>query len=58
MSPIVNFLTDNRVKGIVSLIAAVIMYFTPDNIDAIIQTGLIAYGATVLMIVEKKDDKA
>jgi hypothetical protein len=45
-----------KTKGIIAIVAAVVMYFTPDWIDAIIQAMLGAYGITELTLREKKKD--
>jgi hypothetical protein len=49
-SKFLQFITSPKCKGIVSVICAVIMYYTPDNIDNIIMSFLTFYGATHLMI--------
>ncbi len=54
MSSFISFMTSDKVKGVIALIAAVVMYFTPDNIDAIIEMLLGAFGITCLIISEKK----
>ena len=41
-------------KGVISFIAGIVMYFTPDNIDQIIQMVLLALGMTDIFVVEKK----
>lgn len=41
-------------KGIISFVAGIIMYFTPDNIDQIIQMVLLALGVTDIFAMEKK----
>jgi hypothetical protein len=48
-------ITSEKTKGIIALVAAVVMYFTPDYIDAIIEAGLVAMGIAKLAI--KKDEK-
>jgi hypothetical protein len=45
-----TLITNEKVKGVISLAAAVVMYFTPDYIDAIIEAGLVAIGVTKLVI--------
>jgi hypothetical protein len=50
MIDIKTFITSEKIKGIIALIAAVVMYFTPDYIDAIIEAGLVAMGITKLVI--------
>ena len=44
------FITNEKVKGAIAIIAAVIMYFTPDNVDRIIETLLAALGIQKLVI--------
>jgi hypothetical protein len=53
MSNFIKFITGEKFKGVVSIVAAVIMYYTPDNIDLIIQALLAAYGCSVLVLKEK-----
>jgi hypothetical protein len=48
-----EIITNEKVKGAVALIAAVVMWFTPDYVDAIIEAGLTAIGISKLVI--KKD---
>lgn len=43
-----------KLKGIIAIAAAVIMYFTPDNIDKIIELLLAAFGISTLIISDKK----
>jgi hypothetical protein len=47
-------LSSSKVKGIVSLTAAVVMYFTPDHIDRIIEGLLGGFGITSLLVGDKK----
>ncbi|MDR2267921.1 MAG: hypothetical protein LBD81_00530 [Holosporaceae bacterium] len=54
MNTLWEIISSNKFRGIISLIAAVVMYYTPDHIDAIIETCLTAYGLSVLAIDEKK----
>lgn len=52
-----NFLeivTSPKVKGLVSLLGAGIMYFAPDHIDVIIEGLLGAFGCTQFFITPKK----
>ena len=41
-------------KGIVALVAAVVMYFTPDDIDHIIIMILTGLGITDIFTIDKK----
>jgi hypothetical protein len=50
-----GFLTSARFKGAISLIAAVIMYYTPDEIDRIIISLLGMLGISQLMIVSSDE---
>jgi hypothetical protein len=49
-----DIITDEKTKGIIAITAAVVMWFTPDYIDAIIEAGLAAFGISKLAI--KKED--
>lgn len=44
----------NKIKGIVAIVAAIVMYFTPDDIDRIIEGMLALFGVSTLIITEKK----
>lgn len=46
-------ITNDNVKGIIAIAAAVTMYFTPDHIDAIIEAGLAAFGISKLTLKSK-----
>jgi hypothetical protein len=50
MKFIKNALTNDKVKGSIAIVAAIIMYYTPDHIDALIQGLLSMYGITVLTL--------
>lgn len=54
MQSIADFFSNPKVKAAVSIVAAVVMYFTPDHIDRIIETLLLAYGFDMLIIDTKK----
>jgi hypothetical protein len=47
-------ITNEKAKGIIAIVAAVAMHFTPDYIDAIIEAGLTAVGISKLVIKEKE----
>jgi hypothetical protein len=49
-----DLILSEKTKGIIAVIAAVVMYFTPDYIDAIIEAGLAAFGISRLVI--KKEE--
>lgn len=44
----------NKIKGIVAIVAAIVMYFTPDDIDRVIEGMLALFGVSTLIITEKK----
>ncbi|MDR2666965.1 MAG: hypothetical protein LBB34_02515 [Holosporales bacterium] len=49
-----EIITNEKAKGVIALVAAVVMWFTPDYADAIIEASLAAIGISKLVI---KDDK-
>jgi hypothetical protein len=49
-------ITSDKVKGIVAVTAAAVMYFTPDHIDRIIESLLGVYGITALSLKKKDED--
>jgi hypothetical protein len=49
-----DLILNDKTKGIVAIVAAVVMYYTPDNIDRIIETLLGMYGITALTIQKKE----
>jgi hypothetical protein len=51
-----DVITSDKVKGTVAVIAAVVMYFTPDYIDRIIESLLGVYGITALTLGKKGED--
>lgn len=55
MQAFFNFLNNEKVKGLIAIAAAVIMYYTPDHIDRIIEALLAALGVTKLTISNKND---
>jgi hypothetical protein len=48
-----DIILSEKTKGIIAIVAAVITYFTPDHIDAIIESLLGIYGITVLTLTKK-----
>ena len=44
----------NKIKGIVAIVAAIVMYFTPDDIYRVIEGILALFGVSTLIITEKK----
>ena len=55
MEKIRQFLKTETVQGAIAIIAAVVMYFTPDNVDRIIEACLMALGIQKLVL-KKKDE--
>lgn len=55
MSTFIKLITNDKFKGIVAIAAAVLMYFTPDEIDKIIEGLLGAFGISQFVIKPKKD---
>jgi hypothetical protein len=54
MTNLKDLILNDKTKGIIAITAAVIMWFTPNHIDAIIEAGLAAFGIAKLVI--KKED--
>lgn len=54
MENLKSIITNEKVKGAIAIAAAIIMFFTPDHIDLLIETLLAAFGITKLVISEKK----
>jgi hypothetical protein len=54
MTNLKEIIASEKVKGIIAITAAVICYFTPDHIDAIIEAGLAAFVISKLVIKEKE----
>lgn len=48
-------ITNEKVKGAIAIVAAVVMFFTPDHIDKIIELLLTAFG--IQKFVLKKDNE-
>jgi hypothetical protein len=53
-----DLILNDKTKGVIAIIAAIIMHFTPDHIDILIESLLGAYGITVLTMKEKKDSES
>jgi hypothetical protein len=49
-----EIITSEKVKGIIAIAAAIAMYFTPDEIDRIIEIGLAYFGISKFVL--KKDE--
>lgn len=54
MEKIRTLLKNEKVQGAIAITAAIIMYFTPDHIDAIIEMCLAALGIGKLTLVKKE----
>ena len=54
MENLKSIITNEKVKGAIAIIAAVIMRFTPTHIDVVIEALLAAFGIQKLVL--KKDD--
>ena len=55
MDKIKKFLRNEKVSGAIAIIAAIVMFFTPDHIDRIIELCLAAVGIKKLTLVEEKE---
>jgi hypothetical protein len=49
-----TIINNQKTHGILAIIAAIVMYFTPDYIDKIIELGLSLFGIQKLVL--KKED--
>jgi hypothetical protein len=54
MTNLKDLLLNDKTKGIIAIIAAITMYFTPNEIDRIIEIGLAYFGISKLVIKEKE----
>lgn len=54
MTSFMDIISSSKFRGIVAIIAAIVMYFTPDHIDSIIETILAYLGISQLVITSKK----
>jgi hypothetical protein len=53
-----NFILSEKAKGIIAIVAAVVMWFTPDHIDRIIELCLLCLAAIgVSKLVLKRDEE-
>ncbi|MDR3151248.1 MAG: hypothetical protein LBT67_00150 [Holosporaceae bacterium] len=57
MTNLKDLILNDKTKGIVAIVAAVITYFTPDHIDVIIESLLGVYGITVLTLQKKHEQQ-
>jgi MoaA/NifB/PqqE/SkfB family radical SAM enzyme len=55
MTNLKEIITNDKTKGIIAIVAAVVTYFTPDHIDVIVESLLGIYGITVLTLQKKHD---
>jgi hypothetical protein len=51
-----DIVISEKTKGIIAIIAAITMFFTPDEIDRIIEIGLAYFGISKLVL-KKEDEK-
>lgn len=49
MQTIINFFSNSKVKGVIAVICCVIMYYTPDEVDRIIEAFMAFYGISHLL---------
>jgi hypothetical protein len=57
MSDIIKILLSEKTKGIVSIVAAIVMYFTPNDVDRIIESLLAAMGVRAMFIKQNDDSE-
>ncbi|MBR1734600.1 MAG: hypothetical protein IJ730_04025 [Alphaproteobacteria bacterium] len=50
-----SLITNEKVKGAIAIIAAIIMWFTPDHVDMVIEALLAAFGIEKLSIHKQKE---
>lgn len=53
MEKLAILLNNEKIQGIVAIIAAVVMYYTPDQIDRIIELCLAGLGISKLVILKE-----
>ena len=53
MEKLAILLNNEKVQGMVAIIAAVVMYYTPDHIDRIIEMCLAGLGVSKLIITKE-----
>jgi hypothetical protein len=56
MTNLKDVILNEKTKGIIAIVAAIIIYYTPDHIDRIIESLLGIYGITVLTLQKKEDN--
>lgn len=55
MESLKSIIENEKVKGAVAIVAAVIMFFTPNHIDAVIEILLGMFGVEKLVITKKSE---
>jgi hypothetical protein len=55
MTNLKDLIFNEKTKGLVAVAAAIVMHYTPDHIDRIIESLLGIYGITTLTL-QKKDE--
>ena len=55
MNSFISLITNDKFKGVVAIAAAVLMYYTPYEIDKIIEGLLGAFGISQFIISPKKN---
>ena len=53
MEMLKSLITNEKLKGAIAIIAAVVMWFSPDSVDLVIESLLAAFGIQKLTINEK-----
>ena len=53
MDKLKEIVSNEKVRGLIAIAAAVIMYYTPAHVDAIIETLLAALGVQKLILKDK-----
>lgn len=53
MENLIALIHNEKVQGAVAIVAAVVMYFTPDHVDNIIEMLLAALGVTRLTLTKE-----
>lgn len=54
MNKLTSLLMSDKFRGVIAIAAAVVMYFTPDSADKIIESFLGAFGISTLMLKNKE----
>ena len=48
---------NDKVKGVVAVVAAIVIYYTPSHVDLVIESLLAMFGIQKLVLKEDKGDK-